>query len=81
LSVIDWFKRRRTQSAKTVAGFTRVARDQNLPLDYDRDGRLAKLLSDDGDPSGNMDEIAKLLGQTPEESQPPGKPGDQGQRK
>jgi hypothetical protein len=81
LSVIDWFKRRRTQSAKIVADFARVARDQNLPLDYDRDGRLAKLLSDDGDPSGNLDEIAKLLGQTPDEPQPSGKSGNQGQRK
>jgi hypothetical protein len=81
LSVFDWFKRRRTQSAKIVADFTRVARDQNLALDYDRDGRLAKLLSDDGDPSENLDEIAKLLGQTPEEFQSPVKSGDQGQRK
>ena len=33
LSVIDWFRRRRTKSAKAVADFTRVARDQGLDLD------------------------------------------------
>jgi hypothetical protein len=47
-----------------VADFTRVARDQNFPLHYNRDERLAKLLSDDKDPSSNLDEIAKLLGQS-----------------
>lgn len=61
LSVIDWFKRRRTPSATAVADFTRVARDQRLDLDYDRSERPAKLLKSE-DP-GNLDEIAKLLGQ------------------
>jgi hypothetical protein len=45
-----------------VKDFTRVARDQGLPLDYDRDERLAKLLSDDD--AENLEEIAKLLGQS-----------------
>jgi hypothetical protein len=62
--VIKWFRRRQTPSAKAVADFTRIARDQNLPLDYERDERLAKLLSDDRDPTRNVDEIAKLLGQS-----------------
>lgn len=64
MSVIDWFKRRQSPSAKAVANFTRVARDQNLPLDYDRDERLAKLLTSDADPAGSLEEIAKLLGQS-----------------
>jgi hypothetical protein len=64
LSVIEWFRRRQTPSPKAVKDFTRVARDQGLPLDYDRDERLAKLLSSDGDPAANFDEIAKLLGQS-----------------
>jgi hypothetical protein len=61
LSVIEWFRRRQTPSAKAVKDFTRVARDQGLRLDYDRDERLVKLLSDD---AGNLEEIAKLLGQS-----------------
>jgi hypothetical protein len=65
MSVIDWFKRSQSPSTKAVADFTHVACDQNLPLDYDRDKRLAKLLSDNGDdPSGNLEEIANLLGQS-----------------
>lgn len=44
--------------------FARVAKDQDLPLDYDVDKRLAELLSSDDDPEGNLDEIAKLLGQS-----------------
>jgi hypothetical protein len=62
LSVIEWFRRRQTPSAKAVKDFTRVAKDQGLPLDYDRDERLAKLLFDDD--TGNLEEIAKLLGQS-----------------
>jgi hypothetical protein len=45
-----------------VKDFTRVAKDQGLPLDYERDKRLAELLSSDGDPAVNFDEIADLLG-------------------
>lgn len=48
-------------TVEAVADFARVARDQNLSLDYDSDERLAKLL-ESADP-GNLDEIAKLLGQ------------------
>jgi hypothetical protein len=62
LSVIDWFKRRRTPTAKAVTDFTRVVRDQGHDLDYDRSERLAKLLKSE-DP-GNLEEIAKLLGQS-----------------
>jgi hypothetical protein len=42
--VIDGLKRHRTPTAKAVADFTRVARDQGLDLGYDRSERLAKLL-------------------------------------
>jgi hypothetical protein len=66
LSVIDWFRRRRTKSATAVADFTRVARDQGLDLDYDHSERLAKLLK--GEDPGNLDEIAKLLGQSGNDS-------------
>ena len=62
LSVIDWFKRRRTPTAKAVAGFTRIAPSQGLDLDYDRSERIAKLLRSE-DPA-NLEEIAQLLGQS-----------------
>lgn len=58
------FLRRRTKSRyaddKAVDDFARVAKDQGL---YN-DKRLAELLSSDEDPVVNMDEIAKLLGQS-----------------
>jgi hypothetical protein len=61
------FGRRRTKSRyaddKPVDDFARVAKEQGLPLDYDDDKRLAELLSSDDDPAGNLEEIAKLLGQ------------------
>ena len=49
---------------KAVEGFEKVAKEQGLDLDYDRDERLNKLLNDESDPAGNMAEIAKLLGQS-----------------
>jgi hypothetical protein len=50
-------------------------------LDEERDKRLIGLLGKDDNPAESIDEIAKLLGQTPDESQPPGESGAQGQRK
>jgi hypothetical protein len=49
-----------------MADFTCVARDQGLDLDYDHLERLAKLLR--GEDPGNLDEIAKLLGQSGSDS-------------
>jgi hypothetical protein len=53
----------------------------NAILDEERDKRLIGLLGKDDNPAESIDEIAKLLGQTPDESQPPGESGAQGQRK
>lgn len=68
MTILNWI-RRRTKSSyaddRAVDDFARVAKAQGLPLDYG-DKRLADLLSSDDDPSRNMNEIAKLLGQTPE---------------
>jgi hypothetical protein len=49
----------------------------NAILDEERDKRLMGLLGKDDNPAENIDEIAKLLGQTPDGSQPPGKSGAQ----
>ena len=68
MAVIGWLKNRVTKSRyvsdQAVSDFTRVARDQSLPLDYGNDQRLAELLASNDDPAGNMAEIAKLLGQS-----------------
>jgi hypothetical protein len=40
VGVISWFKRRRPPTAKAVVDFTRVAKAQNLSLDYDRDDQM-----------------------------------------
>lgn len=67
MTILDRIKRRtksRYADDKAVDDFARVAREQNAPLDFDRDKRLAELLSSDGDPAANFDEIAKLLGQS-----------------
>lgn len=65
MAILKWIRRRtksRYADDKAVSDFTRVAKGQNLPLDYD-DKRLAELLQSD-DPVGNLEEIAKLLGQS-----------------
>lgn len=67
MTILSWIKRRtksRYADDKAVDDFSRVARGQGLPLDYDRDKRLAEMLSSDEDPAGNFDEVAKLLGQS-----------------
>lgn len=67
MTILSWIKRRtksRYADDKAVDDFERVARDQNAPLDYDQDKRLAELLSSDEDPAGNFDEVARLLGQS-----------------
>ena len=66
MSVIAWFKRRQKPTPMAVADFTCVAKDQRMPLDYDREERLAKLIKSNDDPVQNLEEIAKLLGQTPD---------------
>ena len=47
MSGIEWFRRRQIPSPRAVKDFAQVGKDQELPLDFDRDERLAKLLSDD----------------------------------
>lgn len=67
MTILSWIKRRtksRYADDKVVNDFARVAREQNAPLYFDRDKRLAELLSSDDDPAANFDEIAKLLGQS-----------------
>lgn len=65
MTILNWVKRRtksRYADDKAVDDFAQVAKDQGLPLDYDREGRLADLL--DGDEPEHLEEIAKLLGQS-----------------
>jgi hypothetical protein len=68
VTILDWYKRRFTKSRgasdDAIEQFARVAKGQDLPLKYDVDKRLADLLSSYTDPAGNLDEIAKLLGQS-----------------
>ncbi|HRO01641.1 MAG TPA: hypothetical protein PLX43_09130 [Nitrobacter sp.] len=67
MTILNWIQRRtksRYADDKAVSDFTRVAREQSAPLDYDQDKRLAELLSSDEDPARNIDEIARLLGQS-----------------
>jgi hypothetical protein len=62
MTILDWIKRRTKSSYaddEAVDEFTRVAKDQELPFDYEQGERLAKLMDD----PGNLEEIAKLLGQ------------------
>jgi hypothetical protein len=68
MTIIDWLKHNFT--ADRAAYFARPAQDQGLPLDFGNDRRLAELLSSKDDPAGNLDEIARLLGQTPESPKP-----------
>lgn len=60
MTIIDWLKHNFT--ADRAAYFARPAQDQRLPLD---DRRLVELLSSNEGAAGNLEEIAKLLGQTP----------------
>lgn len=63
--MIDWIKRctkSRYADDKALDDFARVSRDQNAPLAYDQDKRLAELLSSDEDQAARFYEIAKLLG-------------------
>jgi hypothetical protein len=66
MTIIHWLKHRFTKSRyapdRAVENFTRVAKEQNLPLEYGDDHRLADLLGSNDDPAGNIDDIAKLLG-------------------
>ena len=69
MAMIDWIKQRfskpRYVSDKAVSDFTAMAKDQGLQFDYGTDKRLVHLLRSNDDPARNMEEIAKLLGQSP----------------
>lgn len=63
MTILNWI-RRRTKSHyaddKTVDDFARVAKSRGAPLDYERSERLTELMED----PENLEEIAKLLGQS-----------------
>jgi hypothetical protein len=50
MQIIDWFKHRFTKSRdlsdQVVQDFPRLARDQGLPIDYNRGEKLAKLIGE-----------------------------------
>lgn len=65
MTILNWIKRRtksRYADDNAVNDFTRVARDQSTPFDYDEDKRLVELLSGDEDPAVNLDEVAGCWG-------------------
>jgi hypothetical protein len=71
MTILSFFKNHFTNSRyasdQAIYDFARVARDQELPLDYGNDRRLAELLTGNEDAAGSLEQIANLLGQSPQQ--------------
>ena len=71
MTILSFFKKHFTNSRyasdQAIYDFACVARDQELPLDYGNDRRLAELLTGNEDAAGSLEQIANLLGQAPQQ--------------